>query len=135
MPGMGVSGILVLSLTVAMLVGSRRFPRTARPAGGATGGFLSGPAPDAPGTPERVGLTLRHIQLRELQRTPEPWDHLPLEVAHLPEDGDAAEVEADGAAVTLVTGEDAAVEQDAAVTEPEYGPARLDVEGASGVAA
>jgi hypothetical protein len=78
---------------------------------------------------------LRHIQLRELQRTSEPWDHLPLEVAHLPEDADAAEVEADGAAVTLVTGEDAAVEEDAAVTEPEYGPVRVHLEGASGVAA
>ena len=94
MAGMGVSGILVLSLTVAMVVGSRRFPRTARPAGGATGGFLSGPAPDDPRTPERVGLMLRHIQLRELQRTPEPWDHLPLEVAYLPEDGDAVEQDA-----------------------------------------
>jgi Sec-independent protein translocase protein TatA len=143
MPGMGVSGILVLSLTVAMVVGSRRFPRTARPAGGATGGFLSGPAPDDARTPERVGLTLRHIQLRELQRTPEPWDHLPLEVAHLPEDGDAgevevedaAEVEGDGAAITLVTEEDAAVEEDGAVTEPEYGPVRVDLEGASAVAA
>jgi hypothetical protein len=123
MPGMGVSGILVLSLTVAIVVGSRRFPRAARPAGGATGGLLSGPAPDDPRTPERVGLTLRHIQLRELQRTPEPWDHLPLEVAHLPED-DAGEVEVEDA-----------VEEDAAVTEPEYGPVRVDLEGASGVAA
>jgi Sec-independent protein translocase protein TatA len=142
MPGMGVSGILVLSLTVAMVFLSRRFPRTARPAGGATGGFLSGPAPDDPRTPERVGLTLRHIQLRELQRTPEPWDHLPLEVAHLPEEGDAeveaedaAEVEADGAAITLVTEEDVAVEENDAVTDPEYGPVRVDLEGASGVAA
>lgn len=90
MPGMGVSGILVLSLTVAVVVGSRRFPKAARPTGGTTGGFLSRPGPDDPRTPERVGLTLRHIQLRELQRTPEPWDHLPLEVAHLPEDGDRA---------------------------------------------
>jgi Sec-independent protein translocase protein TatA len=135
MPGLGVSGILVLSHTVAMLIGSRRFPRTARPAGGATGGFLSDPAPDDPQIPERVGLTLRHIQLRELQRTPEPWDHLPLEVAHLPEDGDAAEVEADGAPTTLVTEEDVAGEEDDAVTDPEYGPVRVDLEGVSGVAA
>jgi Sec-independent protein translocase protein TatA len=145
MPGMGVSGILVLSLTVALVFGSRRFPRTARPARGATGGFLSGPAQDDPRTPEPVGLTLRHIQLRELQRTPEPWDHLPLEVAHLPEDGDsagvevevedAAEVEVDGAAITLVIEEDVAVEEDDAVTDPEYGPVRVDLEGASGVAA
>ncbi|HEV7535308.1 MAG TPA: hypothetical protein VGP90_06710 [Acidimicrobiia bacterium] len=133
---MGVSGILVLSLTVALVFGSRRrFPRAARPAGGATGGFLSGPAQDDPRTPEPVGLTLRHIQLRELQRTPEPWDHLPLEVAHLPEDGDAAEVEVDGAAITLVIEEDVAVAEDDAVTDPEYGPVRVDLEGASGVAA
>ena len=135
MPGMGVSGILVLSLTVAMVVGSRRFPRTVRPAGGATGGFLSGPAPEDPRIPERVGLTLRHIQLREFQRTPEPWDHLPLEVAHLPEDGDAAEIEVDDAVITLVSEDDVAVDEAAAAPEPEYGPVRVDLEGASRVAA
>ena len=36
---------------------------------------------------------------------------------------------------TLVIEEDVAVEEDDAVTDPEYGPVRVDLEGASAVAA